>query len=295
MEFHPICEIFPKMSDQEFLDLIQDIAENGQIETIKTYQGKIIDGRNRYLACERLNIEPKFIEWTGEGSLFSYVMSLNLHRRHLTASQKAVIGEEMLPFYEEEAKERQRLSQGQGIKGSEIIPSLKSKAAEQVAKVVGVNPHYIQDVKKIRQETPELIEHIKDGTLTIPEAKVIARDFQLEERPAIIQKFKDIDSGEKKPKVLELVGERKKEEKKVDPRPLEIKEYDEYIDKCNKIADEFREAIYPLVLLDVEDDILDCWSEFLNSKDIIQTNIDNMEIILSKVLKIKKFLRGLKK
>lgn len=302
MEFHPICEIFPKMNDQEFLDLIQDIAVNGQIESIKTYQGKIIDGRNRFLACQRLNVEPVFSEWDGRGSLVSYVLSLNLIRRHLTASQGAVVANKILPFKEEEARERQKTLAGTrpntDIDLSQKIDEgiIKGRATEQVAQMFGTNRQYVTDVKKISENAKELIPFIEDGTLTVPEAKIISRDVEPERRQEVIQKFKDIDSGGKKPKVLELVGGEKKEKKveKVDPRDPEIKEYDEYIDKCDKIADEFREVIYQFVLLDVDDGNLNAWSQFLDAKDVIQANIDNMEIILSKVLKIKKFLRGLK-
>ena len=53
------------------------------------------------------DIAPHFRTWDGTGSLVSLVVSLNLHRRHLTSGQKAIIGAEILPMLEDEAKERQ--------------------------------------------------------------------------------------------------------------------------------------------------------------------------------------------
>jgi ParB-like chromosome segregation protein Spo0J len=40
------------MQAQEFADLVQDIRERGLEEPIRIYDGQIIDGRNRYLACQ---------------------------------------------------------------------------------------------------------------------------------------------------------------------------------------------------------------------------------------------------
>jgi hypothetical protein len=37
--------------------------------------------------------------------------------------------------------------------------------------MLGINPHYITDAKKIEQDAPELLNHVKQGTLSIPQAK----------------------------------------------------------------------------------------------------------------------------
>src|SRR5436309_6004790 len=90
MHFHPLAEIFPILSGQHFDELAVDIRDNGLREPIVTHDGKILDGRTRYLACLRVGIEPKFEEYTGEDPL-AYVISLNLRRRHLDESQRAMV------------------------------------------------------------------------------------------------------------------------------------------------------------------------------------------------------------
>jgi ParB-like chromosome segregation protein Spo0J len=62
MKFHAVADIFPMMSPSEFKELKEDIAINGLIEPIWTYKSQIIDGRNRFLACKEVGVDPVFIE-----------------------------------------------------------------------------------------------------------------------------------------------------------------------------------------------------------------------------------------
>jgi ParB-like chromosome segregation protein Spo0J len=107
LEFHPAANLFPLMEGDDFAALVADIAEHGQREPIVLHDGLILDGRNRYRACERLGLAPQYCQWDGIGSPTAYVISLNLHRRHLTSSQRAVIALDVLPMLEAEARERQ--------------------------------------------------------------------------------------------------------------------------------------------------------------------------------------------
>lgn len=54
------------------------------------FDGKILDGGNRYRACTELGIAPETIEYSG-GDPLAFVLSENLHRRHLTQIQQAAI------------------------------------------------------------------------------------------------------------------------------------------------------------------------------------------------------------
>jgi hypothetical protein len=48
-------------------------------------------------------VAPRFTEWPGGGSPVEWVIATNLHRRHLTASQRAVVALDILPLLEREA------------------------------------------------------------------------------------------------------------------------------------------------------------------------------------------------
>jgi hypothetical protein len=89
-EFHPLADLFPMMSDEEIDALGEDMLANGQRESIALFDEKILDGRNRYLACMRKGIEPRFINQRPADPV-AFVASANLHRRHLDESQRAMI------------------------------------------------------------------------------------------------------------------------------------------------------------------------------------------------------------
>ncbi|WP_081057895.1 ParB N-terminal domain-containing protein [Burkholderia vietnamiensis] len=69
----------------EFEALKEDIRQNGQQVPISLYHNKVVDGRNRLRACRELGITPLFVSIEDIcGSIGAYVVSMNLHRRHLT-------------------------------------------------------------------------------------------------------------------------------------------------------------------------------------------------------------------
>src|SRR6266545_8134410 len=89
LPFHDVANLFPMMEGKEFEELKADIKAHGQRLPIWTWQGKVIDGRNRHRACRELGIKPKTQEWDGQGSLVAFIWSLNGPRRHLNSSQRA--------------------------------------------------------------------------------------------------------------------------------------------------------------------------------------------------------------
>jgi len=192
MNFHPLSEIFPLLSGSEFDALVDDIRQHGVQDAIWLYEDSILDGRNRWRASEVAGINCPTRDYTGADPL-GFVISLNLKRRHLTASQLGFVA---LAIEEIEAKEaKERMIEGknqyspvelfpQGSNGEaakerqgtrtdigETIPrSETGKARDKAALLVGTNPHYVTDAKRIKAEAPELASEVIAGNKTIPEA-----------------------------------------------------------------------------------------------------------------------------
>jgi ParB-like chromosome segregation protein Spo0J len=93
---HPAAELFPLMGKDELRTLADDIKKNGLASPIvRTKDGVILDGRNRLAACEIAGVKPRFEEYTDNDPV-AFIVSANIHRRHLTSKQKGELVAKLL-------------------------------------------------------------------------------------------------------------------------------------------------------------------------------------------------------
>lgn len=173
-DVHPAANLFPMMTEQELDELKADIKKHGQIIPIVLYRDQILDGRNRAAACSEAGVSLKVINRDEIDDPISFAISANAKRRNLTKSQLATVAADSLPLYEAQAKARQIAAQNNdaGKAVREKVPEQdKGKAAEKAAAATGVNPRYVSDAKKIKEESPETFEKLKAGNVTLQEAK----------------------------------------------------------------------------------------------------------------------------
>jgi hypothetical protein len=65
--FHPAADFFPRHTPEQFADLCASVQRHGwdASHPIVLCDGKIVDGRHRFLACKALNVTPTFTEYAG--------------------------------------------------------------------------------------------------------------------------------------------------------------------------------------------------------------------------------------
>jgi ParB-like chromosome segregation protein Spo0J len=185
MNWHPAANLFPLSSPEEISELAKDIGENGLINLIVLLDGKVLDGRNRLLACKEAGMEPRFVTWDhSEVSPVTWVISLNLKRRHLTPGQLAAVAVEAKVLLAADAKERQsaagaanlnRFNRKSSSPRSGLTSTLRTKDVPQIEKAVAkqfeVSHSYVHAAQKIKDADEKVFQRLKTGTITIPEAE----------------------------------------------------------------------------------------------------------------------------
>lgn len=165
-EVHPAATLFPMMDAESFERLKADIKENGQDQRITFFNGMVLDGRNRLKACQELGIEPRTEEIEDDGVFdpFKWVLSINLHRRHLTESQRAMVAAKLAT-----------LKRG---RPSTENPPIGGNTVEQAATMLNVGRGSVERAKQVLEHgSKEIIEAVEQGQLPVSfTAKVVAEE-----------------------------------------------------------------------------------------------------------------------
>jgi len=160
-ELHPLCTLFPRLTGAEFDALREDIKANGLRQPIVLHEGMILDGGNRYRACAEAGVEPVFVEFGG-GNLVSFVLSANLHRRHMSAGQQAAI----VASAQDWAKAQKR----GGDRRSDQSQAVDFETVDQRAAAAGVSRVTQMKADKVAKADPELAKKVAHGEVSLPKA-----------------------------------------------------------------------------------------------------------------------------
>lgn len=189
--FHPLANLFPLIEGAEFEALVADVRENGIRERIVIHEGMILDGRNRYRAAveadvlsaseEQLAMEKRFgsgaffqtasqfaaFSLVRQGDPLAWVLSKNLHRRHLTDSQRTAVAADLVVL-----RQGQRTDLSPSGEKSRTDGLSKPEAAE----ALHVSERSIERQLGVKRDgAPELVDAVRQGQVTVATAESIAK------------------------------------------------------------------------------------------------------------------------
>lgn len=225
LRLHTVANLFPDMREEEFAAFKESIVAAGGVkEPLKVWADPksekeyIVDGKNRRRAVRELieegklpsDYEPPTEKLKGgmdEPEMIEYITGLNRDRRHLKSSQKAAITVLL----------DNRLGKLSKRSGEE-----EGDHAERLAVRSGTNRAYIFDCRTLAAEAEDLLEKVKDGEFSIPEAMTKLRVRKItEEAPDLGQA---VNEGRMTIREAEEEIERRKgwKERGEEPPPIEI-------------------------------------------------------------------------
>ena len=180
-EQHPLSSAFPPMSPEAFKDLIDDIDQNGVREKIVVYEGKILDGWHRYSACLELNVlKPPMVEFEGDNPKV-FVLSKNLHRRHMTPSERAMA---VATIVGSDGWASGNI--GNPSKATWDKQGGKNTTLGQAADLANVSKTMMQSARKATKAIDEVQQAVKEGKMSALQAADIS-SLPVEEQMAAVK------------------------------------------------------------------------------------------------------------
>jgi hypothetical protein len=187
-EVHPFAAAFPLIEGDQFDELVKDIKDHGLRDPIVLSRdgSVLIDGRNRWRACKAAGVKPdtRCLDDESEQDILDLIASSNVHRRHLSLGELAMIGVE----YEKQFAAATKMGRPakESIEEPRDFPGSKQNlSSERAGRAVGVNGRAVSVAKRLVQEAPDLAEQVRSG-----EKKLWSADAEMKERKK---------SGETKP------------------------------------------------------------------------------------------------
>lgn len=170
MEYHPHVKLFPPMLAEERETLKQDIAANGIHTPIILCEGKILDGRHRYEAAVELGMphsEIPFRELAKNEDPMRCALSANFHRRHLSASQRAMVAARLPASEKADSKGQEQLI--------DSPPVMRNVSLQERAEKLNVSTATVMQALKVLQTGAEdIIEAADSGEIAVSDAALIA-------------------------------------------------------------------------------------------------------------------------
>lgn len=126
---HELANLLPMIDEGNFANLKADIAKQGILEPIVLFEGKILDGRNRYKAAKAVGLKltaANFRPFEGTyAEAEAFVFSTNFLRRQMTNAQKQAVIKTMIEKYPQDSN--RQIARRCGISSHSVVASVREK------------------------------------------------------------------------------------------------------------------------------------------------------------------------
>jgi N6-adenosine-specific RNA methylase IME4 len=196
LRLHPQASLIPAMTRAEYAELRRDVERRGRllVPLEVTRRRVVLDGRSRLELARELQLDSVPVRIVEPEDELEYMLVAALTRRHLSASQKAMIAIELHDLEELRAQARTRQRENLRQNAASEVATLppRGRTCERIAKLAGISPRTAQDAITVYEEDPEAAERVKAGEIAVDLA---ARKVRRRKRDAAIAPAPPLPNG----------------------------------------------------------------------------------------------------
>lgn len=315
-------ELLPPLTEEQKEELKNDILKNGCLNSLVVWNNTLIDGHHRYDICTENNIRFGLIQMEFKDKLeaMEWAWMNQKNRRNLTKYELAQIALKFKPVIEARAKENQgkrndltsvrnltKVDKG-NIEEFETVDTKK-----ELAKIAGVSHDTIHKVEVIEEKAPEEIkQQVKKGELTINSAYVLtkAAEKAAEENKRLEQEYheeleREKQEQEEKQKIEEIEKSLPENTVVLDkfrkPKETHIFGIEDFnnltmdqLNHCIKHSKRYQNAFSKINELYVDEDSLKALGSVIDTKEMIQIELDSISSAIQKLIVIQNYFKGVK-
>lgn len=160
--------LIPPLTEEEFSQLEANCLENGIQDSLKVWDGFLVDGHNRYEIAQKHGLEFKTeeMEFSGRTDAKLWIIKNQLGRRNLSTYDRSILALKLKPVIAEKAKVQQ------GARTDISQKSVKScDTQKELAKVAGVSHDTIHKVETIeKSDNEEVKQAVRNKEMSINKA-----------------------------------------------------------------------------------------------------------------------------
>lgn len=205
-EFHPLAEAFPLMRGSEFDALVESIRGQGLLEPLTLHpDGRVLDGRNRYRACQKAGIPIRIMTYEGRDAA-GFVVAKNVARRQLNKSQLGLAAAKMVTAAQGgNGSNQHKRAKGDGLTLCSSQEREDDFTRERAAQLCGISVDQVMRARTVlrasgekigdaeraciklsrpnQEKLADIVTEIMHGKETLDTAYLFAKKYNIGEKP----------------------------------------------------------------------------------------------------------------
>lgn len=200
------------LTEHEYAALERSILTEGCRDALVLWGEVLIDGHNRYAICQRHNIPFKTIQndhFKDIEDVQLWMIDNHLARRSVSDFQRGMLALRKKEIISMRIKAQDESDTSGNEETDVAIPVVKpTQSRQEIARVAGISSNAVLQIEKIqRAAAPELVQAVRDGTISISAAAAVATLPSDEQAAAVAGGRKELQQAAKQ--VREKIREQK--------------------------------------------------------------------------------------